>query len=192
MRSAAYMVAAAAVLAIPAVAAAQQTEAQRATTVSVSGGFMNYDLQAGEGTAPMTALRVTVPFGRVFTAELGALAAWPEQGFPAGVVNTLDGDRALFLVAPEAQLQVAFPAGRIAPYLGVGGGVAIDRAEREAGVTSTDFSASAAGGVRLALADRLGGLAEVRLRGIGTDLDARTAEFTVGLSWQLKPTRHVF
>jgi hypothetical protein len=192
MRSAAYMVAVAAVLTLPTAAAAQQTEAQRATTVSLSGGFMNYDLQAGEGTAPLTAVRVAVPFGRVFTAELGATAAWPEQSLASGVANTLDGDRALFLVAPEAQLQVAFPAGRIAPYLGVGGGVAIDRAERDEGATSTEVTASAAGGVRLALADRLGGLAEVRLRGIGTDLDARTAEFTVGLSWQLKPTRHAF
>jgi hypothetical protein len=186
------MVVAVAVLGLPAAADAQQTEAQRATTVSVSGGFMNYDLQAGEGTAPMTAVRVAVPFGRVFTAELGAVAAWPEQSFPAGLLETADGEHALFLVAPEAQLQVAFPAGRIAPYLGVGGGLAMDRAEREDGATSTDFSASAAGGVRLALAERLGALAEVRLRGIGTDFDTRTTEFTVGLSWQLKPTRHLF
>jgi hypothetical protein len=192
MRRSAYMLAAAAVLALPAAASAQQTEAQRATTISVHAGFMNYDLQGGDGTAPITAVRVGVPFGRVFTAELGASAAWPEQNFPAGLLPTTDSERALLLVAPEAQLQVAFPAGRIAPYLGVGAGLALDRAERRDDAGSTEFTASASGGVRLALAERLGGQAEVRVRGIGADLESRAAEFTLGLSWQLKPTRHVF
>jgi hypothetical protein len=190
MRHSMYLVAAAAFLAFPAAADAQRTEIERSTAVTVSGGAMNYDLEGGSGWAPMTALRVGVPVGRMFTAELGASAAWPRQDL--GGLNGDNGTTALFLVAPEAQFQMTFPGTVVSPYLGVGGGLAIDRADRQDGTTLTDFSASAAGGVRMALAERLGGVAEVRVRGIGEDFDSRTAELTLGLSWRLKPSPHIF
>lgn len=192
MRRFTYMLGAAAFLALPVNAEAQRTEVERSTSISVHGGALNYDWDTGDGWSALTGVRLAVPFGRMFTAELGGTAAWPRQD----VINNNDvngeGSRNLLLFAPEAQLQVTFPAGVVAPYLGVGGGLAIDRAEQQDGTTSTDFMASAAGGVRVAMGDRLGGLAEVRVRGIGTDLDTRTTELSLGLSWRLKPTPHAF
>jgi hypothetical protein len=199
MRSTAFMIAVAAVVAFPMNAQAQQTEALRSTSVSVSGGALSYELEGGTGWAPLTAVRVAVPFGRAFTAEFGGLAAWPRQDFTvpgsAGQPQqNLEGERALLVVAPEAQLQVTLGTGNIAPYLGVGGGLAIDRAERQDGSTATEFTGSAAAGLRMALADRLGGVAEVRLRGVGTDdfFNTRTAEFSLGLSWALKRSPYMF
>jgi hypothetical protein len=187
------MIGAAAFLAVPATVAGQRTEVERATALSVHGGALNYDWDTGSGWTPLTAVRLAVPFGRHFTAELGGTAAWPRQDFAVtnGVVAE-DSERALLLFAPEAQLQVTFGNGNVAPYLGVGGGVAIDRAERQDGTTSTDFMASAAGGLRMALADRVGGLAEVRVRGIGTELELRTAEVSLGLTYRLRATPHAF
>lgn len=193
MRRSTYMMTAAALLALPLSAQAQQTEAQRSTTLSLSGGAMQYELQGGSGTTALAALRLNVPFGRMFSAELGAVGAMPRQQFGViGQATGAEGERALLAVLPEAQLQVQVPLGRIAPYAGIGGGLVIDRADRRDGTTLTEFSGSAAGGVRVALADRVGGVAEVRYRGLGQDFEHRTTEFTLGLSWQLKRTQHLF
>jgi hypothetical protein len=195
MKRSIYMLGAAAFLALPVSAEAQRTEVERSTSISVHGGAMNYDWDTGSGWAPLTSVRLAVPFGTMFTAELGGTAAWPRQDFTVAngaPAQNGEGDRALLLFTPEAQLQVAFPTGNIAPYLGVGGGLAIDRAERQDGTTSTEFMASAAGGLRMALANRIGGVAEVRVRGFGTDLDVRTTELTLGVSYQLRQSAHAF
>jgi hypothetical protein len=185
---------AAAALAFPASISAQQTEVIRSTMMSLSGGAMNYNLEGGSGWAPVVSGRWSIPFGTAFRAELGGTAAWPQQSFVTPQQGqTVEGTRALFVAAPEAMVQVSFGTGSIAPYLGAGGALTIDRAERQDGSTiGPEVGPSAAAGLRWNMGGQLGGVAEVRGRALGADFDRTTAELTIGLSWALKPTPYAF
>jgi hypothetical protein len=135
------------------------------------------------------------PFGAAFRAELGGSAAWARQSFvvPQQGQPVQEDERGLFVAAPEAMLQVSFGVGGVAPYIGVGGGITLDRAERQDGSTvGPDFGPSAAVGVRTLMANQVGLVAEVRGRAVGMDFDRRTTELSLGLSWSLKPTPYLF
>jgi hypothetical protein len=187
---------AAAILAFPMAADAQRTEVVRATTLSVHGGAQYYDLEGGSGWAPAVAGRWSIPFGTAFRAELGGAVSWPSQTFTVPGqpgTGTQQGTRALFVAAPEAMLQVSFGAGNMAPYIGAGGALTIDRAERQDGSTVGPlFGPSAAAGIRWMWANQLGLVAEVRGRASGDGLSQRTGEVTLGVTWALKPTPYVF
>jgi hypothetical protein len=189
---------AAAIVAFPGAAEGQRTEVERASAISVAGGAMYYELEGGSGWAPAASARWSIPFGTVFRAELGGAVGFPRQDFtvpgqPGVTPTTQEGSRGLFVAAPEAMLQMSFGAGNAAPYVGVGGAITIDRADRQDGSTAgPDFGPSAAAGVRWMVGNQVGLVAEVRGRTIGADWDTRTAEVTLGLSWSLKPTPHVF
>jgi hypothetical protein len=192
MRRIMFSITAAAILGFPVAAQGQQTEVVRATMMSLGAGAMHYELEGGTGWAPVVNARWSIPFGTAFRAELGGSAAWPRQTFDVPQQDQ-ETARGLFVAAPEAMLQASFGAGGIAPYLGVGGGITIDRAERRDGSTvGPQFGPSAAVGVRALLADQLGLVAEVRGRAVGADFDRRTTELTLGLSWALKPTPYLF
>jgi hypothetical protein len=195
MRRTIFSMAAVAFLAIPVSAQAQQTEMMRAPMMSVGGGAMHYDLEGGEGWAPLVNARLSIPFGTAFRAELGGSAAWARQSFvvPQQGQQVQEGERGLFVAAPEAMLQLSFGAGGVAPYVGLGGGITLDRAERQDGSTvGPEFGPSAAIGVRTMMANQVGLVAEVRGRAVGLDFDRRTTELSLGLSWSLKPTPYVF
>jgi hypothetical protein len=186
---------AAAILAFPMAAEAQRTEVERATALSLSAGGGWYELEGGNSWAPVVSGRWSIPFGTAFRAELGGSVAWPRQTFTTPQPNqpVVEGTRSLFVAAPEAMLQMSFGTGNIAPYIGVGGALTIDRADRQDGSTVGPlFGPSAAAGVRWMMANQLGVVAEVRGRTAGTDFDHRMAELTLGLSWSLKPTPYVF
>lgn len=183
---------AAAILAFPMAAEAQRTEVERATAISVSGGAAYYELEGGSGWAPVVSGRWSIPFATMFRAELGGAVSWPQQTFTTGTGAVATESRNLFVAAPEAMLQMSFGTGNIAPYVGVGGAMTIDRADRQDGSTETSFGPSAAAGIRWMAANQLGVVAEVRGRTIGTDFDNRMAELTLGLSWSLKPTPYIF
>jgi len=188
---------AAAILAFPMAAEAQRTEVERASAISVAGGAAYYELEGGSGWAPAVSGRWSIPFATMFRAELGGAVSWPKQTFavpgtPGTGTGVATDSRNLFVAAPEAMVQMSFGAGNIAPYIGVGGAVTIDRADRQDGSTETSFGPSAAAGVRFMMANQLGVVAEVRGRTIGTDFDNRMAELTLGLSWSLKPTPYIF
>lgn len=141
--------------------------------LSLSAGVSQWDL-SGTGTTSMLALRGTMPLSSIVLVEAGFLVMRPEQQF---------GERTTFVV-PEAQLQLQWPLGRFAPYLGIGAGAALDFASEQAGGLDSDLTISGAGGLRLNLTDQWGAQTELRARGIGTGFEGATAEYTVGLMWR--------
>ena len=112
--------------------------------VSVNAGAFQFDL-SGTGTAPMIAGRAELPLNRYLLAEGGLSVARPEQQF---------GGTTTFFV-PEAQIQAQLPLadGRVAPYLGLGAGYAIDRRTSAFGGTRSDPTFSGATGVRYWVTD---------------------------------------
>ena len=121
----------------------------------------------------MVAVRVALPFAHVFIAEGGAALARPDQQF--GATTTL--------VIPEVGLQLQMPR-RIAPYLGVGIGEVLDFRDKQYGGTLHNLTASGALGVRAGLTARAGAIAELRVRGIGSEFNGSAAEWTVGGLWR--------
>ncbi len=144
--------------------------------VSVNAGAFQFDL-SGTGTAPMIAGRAELPLNRYLLAEGGLSVARPEQQF---------GGTTTFFV-PEAQIQAQLPLaeGRVAPYIGLGAGYAIDRRTSAFGGTRSDPTFSAATGVRYWVTDALGLRAELRVRGVGTSFAGSAAEWTLGTAWRL-------
>ena len=155
---------------------AAQTGAERlAPTISASVGIMQYDL-SGVGDSWMAAVRFDQPLAtRYWLLEGGLVLARPGQQF---------GDTTTFAVA-EAQLQLQWPTIRLSPYLGAGGGIALDLRDDADGGVQSDLTLSVSGGGRFQLRERLGMRAELRVRGIGTGFTGSTAEWTLGLSWRL-------
>jgi hypothetical protein len=162
---------AAAVLAAAAAAPAHahaQAGASTRPSIAVGAGVSQFDL-SGTGTAPVFTARVDYPLGRVLLAEGGVAVARPDQQF---------GDTTTFVV-PEVGVQIQLPR-RVAPYLGVGVGAALDfRRERDGGTVS-DPTFSGAAGVRAWLTERVGLRGELRVRGIGTRFTGSAAEWTGG------------
>lgn len=140
---------------------------------SISAGASQFDL-SGTGTAPMGAIRADLPLASFLLVEAGVGVARPEQQF---------GERTT-LVIPEAQVQFQLPIGPVLPYVGVGGGLAMDFRPDDAGGTQTEVTGSAAGGLRWWITPRAGARAELRVRGIGDNFSGSTAEWTAGLMWR--------
>ena len=160
------------VLGAPVVSHAQQAR----PAVSLSAGAFQYDL-SGTGTAPMLAARAELPLSRFFFVEGGVAVARPAQQF--GATTTF--------LAPELQLQVQAPlaGGRVAPYLGLGGGGALDLRGAAYGGNYNTYTASGAAGLRCWLSDNFGLRGELRVRGIGKTFGGSAAEWTLGTSWKL-------
>lgn len=158
-------------VAFPALAAAQAVLPRPA--ISVSAGASQFDL-SGTGVAPIIAVRADMPLGRIVLVEGGVGFTRPDQQF---------GSRTT-LVVPEVQLQAQLPLGSFMPYLGVGGGIAMDFRPDDVGGTRSDVTASASGGVRWWITPRIGARGELRVRGIGEGFSGSAAEWTGGLAWR--------
>ena len=144
--------------------------------LSFSAGAFQYDL-SGTGTAPMLAGRAEYPLGRFFIAEGGLSAARPSQQF---------GSTTTFLASElQLQTQARLAHGRIAPYLGLGGGMAIDQRTAAQRGTRHGLTLSGATGARYWLSDAFGLRGELRVRGIGRNFGGSAAEWTVGTAWRL-------
>lgn len=139
---------------------------------SLNAGVAEYDL-SGVDTAPLLALR-----GGAFLSRHLSL----EGSFGYAAVDQQFGQSRLYL--PELQAQLSWPLGRVAPYLGMGGGAAIDAAEDPEIGTDTDATFSASIGMRVGLPARVGVRAEVRARAIGTDFTASGGELTAGMAYR--------
>ncbi|MFN2563948.1 MAG: hypothetical protein ABR499_02900 [Gemmatimonadaceae bacterium] len=122
----------------------------------------------------MAAIRADLPLGRIVLVEAGVGIARPEQQF---------GERTT-LVIPEAQVQLQFPLGSVAPYVGAGGGLSMDFRPDDTGGTQTEVTTSAAGGLRWWITPRAGARAELRVRGIAENFSGSAAEWTAGLMWR--------
>lgn len=83
------------------------------------------------------------------------------------------------LIAPDAQLQYHFRAGRFTPYLGAGVGFIRESAD----VIETDWTqtVSFSGGSRVSLNDRVGLFGELRIRGVEWDFTGSTTDIMGGV-----------
>lgn len=147
---------------------------QTAPSVSLSAGWFNFDL-SGTGDTLAVAVQGTLPISPLVLVEGGLLFARPRQQF--GEITTL--------VVPDIQAQLQWPLGRVAPYIGLGGGAVLDFASDDAGGLDSDLAISGAAGARAALTDRLGVRAELRVYGFGTRFTGSGTALTAGLAWRL-------
>ena len=155
---------------VPGRAQAQAPATSLGTAIGVAFGASQYDL-SGTGTVPHLAMRVTRPLASILLFEAGV-----------GLMRyrTSGRDRAS-MVFPEAQLQLQAPLGRVAPYLGLGGGIAIGAISDAADVGPT---ASGAVGLRIGVTPAMALGAELRVRGTGSEFTGSTAEWTLGVAWR--------
>ena len=142
-------------------------------SLSASVGITQFDL-SGTGAAPIAALRLALPVGSLIVLEPGFSVSRPEQQF--GSTTTL--------LIPELAIQLQVPR-RVAPYVGLGVGVAADFRPESAGGGRYGPSVSGAVGVRAAVSPHAGLLSELRVRGIGTSFGSSTAEWTIGGMWRI-------
>jgi hypothetical protein len=109
--------------------------------------------------------------------ELRGLFARPCQQF-----QSCDDVGPASLLAPEAQLQYRWAAGRIEPFVGAGVGASALSSSVDTRWNPT-VAFSAGTGVRLT--ERLALTAEFRLRGHEFDFTGSSTEINGGLTWQL-------
>jgi hypothetical protein len=138
--------------------------------ITVSAMMINYDL-SGVGTTPGIAVRSTYPLAGHVSLEFGGVFATPDQQF---------GASSLFI--PEAQLRYRWSAGRVAPY--IGGGLGVARVASDFHI-DWDPTLSIAAGAGIRLTERLELNGEFRLRGHEWRFVGDTAELSAGLTWQL-------
>ena len=158
-----------ALLALAAPAHAQEyTPARNEAALGV--GVMNFDL-SGVGNTWVSGFRGTRALTDRFALEAGVAVAFPQQ----------TSDRVIFL-APEAHLQYFWKVGRVRPY--GGGGVGFLYRDSDLYLAKVNLTLSAAGGARVDVTDTTAVFGEMRLRGIGRDFGASTAEWIGGVVWR--------
>jgi hypothetical protein len=138
--------------------------------LAVSGARIDYDL-SGVGATPGVAVRATRELSSNLAVEFGGVLAAPRQQF---------GRSALFM--PETQLRYRWNAGRVAPY--VGGGVGLARMTSSSR-SDWDPTLSVAAGTGVRMTDRLSAVGEFRLRGHEWRFTGTTTELAFGLAWHL-------
>lgn len=139
---------------------------------SIMAGAAEYDL-SGVNTSPVYAVRAAVPLRRNVLME-GSFSYVPTaQQFGKS-----------HLLLPEVQAQLQGTWGRFSPYLGLGGGVAIDLPEEDTGAEDeVDFAPSFSVGLRVTMAPGVGLRADGRLHGIGADFAGGVSELTAGFTF---------
>lgn len=137
--------------------------------IGVGFGAMDFDL-SGTGTTWVTTFRATRALTDHLALEGGVSLARPQQ----------QSDRVLFVV-PEAQLQYFWQVGRVRPY--GGGGVGFAYRDSDVYAAKVNLTLLAAGGARVDLSNTTALFGEMRLRGIGHDFGASTAEWFSGVIW---------
>jgi hypothetical protein len=160
----------AAILALPAGAAAQ---VPAGPVLSATAGVMQYDL-AGTGSRAFAGARAQIPLTALLLVDLGAIYI---NYRPHGEAEAPRSH----IWFPEVQLQVVTAFGAVRPYLGAGAGVAL---ESVAGERFTEATLSGAVGARLPIMDRIVGGAEVRIRAVNPFVGT-TADFGVSFGVRL-------
>jgi hypothetical protein len=166
-------VAAMAAVALGASAAGARAQALGGTGVTVAAGLMNYDL-SGTGNTLAIALRVDRPITPVFRVEGSVTGARPGQQF--------GGDPLLLI--PEVQLQAELPLHGLAPYLGLGFGLAYSASGDDV-PSRTEMALSGGAGVRAEVSSRLSGVLDGRVHALGSNFAGTTGELTLGLRWRM-------
>ena len=143
-----------------------------ATSIEVVSGVMDYDFQ-GTGKAMPLAIRANRTITGGLSFEVGTTFARPAETF----------GRTTF-AAPEARLVYAWRLGRVSPFVAGGGGVsAMSRP-----VIGTNWRPTllGGGGARVDLSERIYALGELRIRTVGSDFSASTAEWLGGIGWRFR------
>jgi hypothetical protein len=148
--------------------AARAQEMMPIAHFTVAAGLFQWELE-GSGLAPLLAVRAGTPVSTVLLLEGSVIGARPGQDSGTSTV-----------LIPEGQFQLAIPFTGVNPYMGLGGGAVVDFGGGEDGGTGIDMTISASLGLRAWFGDRFGIVAEFRGRGIGTDFDRTSAEYTFG------------
>lgn len=144
------------------------------THASVNVGLFQFDL-ADSGFAPMLAVRGATPINNVLLFEAALLAARPDQGFSS----------ASTFIVPEAQVQIVLPFTAFSPYMGLGGGAALDFRPSDGGGTQANLTISGSLGIKAWLNERLGAQGEFRARGVSSEFSGTSTEYTLGLIWRI-------
>jgi hypothetical protein len=159
--------------AMPGAATAQVLPGASRYAVSFSYGIFDYDL-SGTGKSRMIAARVERPLSKYVLGEVGIAYSHP---------LLRSGEKTHYFI-PELQVQAQLPLMVIAPYLGLGGGVAWDTRDRQRSVQDTrptwDPTISVSAGTRAWLTSIFGARAELRIRGIGGEFQGSSTEWTIG------------
>jgi hypothetical protein len=140
--------------------------------VTLIAGGTQWDL-SGTGDSFTMGARADVALNRIVLFEGGFSWFAADQQF---------GDTTTVFL-PEVQGQVEYPA-RLAPYVGLGVGLAVDFRDELDGGTQTDPTFVGALGVRFDVNDALGLRAELRVRGHEPDFAGTTADWVGGVSWR--------
>jgi hypothetical protein len=155
---------------------ALHAQADLASGFAVVGGAADYhlgDLAASAGTdtgsTGLVALRSDLLLSEHFILEPGL--TWFDYRAEGTLFHTN-------VFAPDLQLQFQLTSARVRPYAGAGIGFAY---QKTTALHRTDFTLSAAAGVRVSLTERWGVQGEVRARSIDP-WNRSTTEWTVGVS----------
>jgi hypothetical protein len=145
--------------------------------ISFAAGVSQFDA-SGTGTAPIAAIRAAAPLiGKWMLGEASLSYASLDEQF--STTNTRVG-------IGEAQLQAQFPAARIRPYIGLGGG-SLHYFNNAAGRSATTPTISGSAGLRIPVSSALLLRGELRLRtwksGSGSGFHNSAAEFTAGIGY---------
>jgi hypothetical protein len=143
----------------------------QAPRLTLIAGVSEFDL-SGTGRGFIGGARIDTPLSPALILEGGVAAMSAPQAGDTTVV-----------VLPEALAQVQLPR-RLAPYLGLGLGVAVDVRDEEFGGTQIDPTFIGAAGIRLDLTESAGLRVELRVRGHETGFVGTTADWTGGVSWR--------
>ncbi len=140
--------------------------------VSVMAGVSVYDQPEVSATG-IYALRADMPIYPGLLAEAGLAYARPDR---AGGVKDV--------YLPSLMIQLQRTAARVNPYVGLGGGIAVEVPEA-GGDADIFFSPSVATGVRIAVSQGAGIRVEGRVNAVGANVRAIYSEITAGLiiSW---------
>jgi hypothetical protein len=148
-------------------------ESRREATVSV--GETQFDA-SGTGTAAVAAIRAAL-VRRWMLVEVSLSSASLHEQFRS--VNTRTG-------VGEVQLQAQWPAGRVRPYVGLGGGW-LHYFNNSAGRGATNQTASGSVGLRIPVSPELLLRGEFCLRGwnsaANSSLHNSAAEYTAGVGY---------
>jgi len=143
----------------------------QAPRLTLVAGVSEFDL-SGTGHGFIGGARIDVPVRAALILE-GAVSVMSAP--QAGDTTTV--------VFPEALVQVQLPR-RLAPYLGLGLGVAVDIRDEDFGGTQIDPTFIGAAGIRFDLTETAGLRTELRVRGHETGFVGTTADWTGGVSWR--------
>jgi hypothetical protein len=156
--------------------------AQLRPAVSLSGGARVYDAHDGGESRVVASIRTEFPISDLLVLEFAGSVA--DRGDKVQVTTG-----SVF----EAQLQLPLPLGpTLVPYFGVGAGAA-KAYTRTVEDPEVELVLSGAIGVKAALSDNFGLVADARVRGVDWAFDASHFDLAVGVRYELgRPDRPRF